>query len=136
MGIERGFWDCLFKWFLILCSDNWNILWNKIIRQGKLIAVAFSLSTYSNQFSLGGVYNKNRCISVPLMSRVDKSITFDNLIIHIIIFYDQNIWLIFLCKRWIPCQAVTSVLCLLYSPETVHCRTKNKSTFEITIFTL
>ena len=43
-----------------------------------------------------------------------KQFNFDNLIIHIIVSYDQNISLIFLCERWIPCQALTSVLCLHY----------------------
>ena len=42
------------------------------------------------------------------------------LIIHIIFSYDQNISLIFLCERWITCQAVTSVLYLHYSPETAY----------------
>ena len=28
----------------------------------------------------------------------------------------------FLCERWIPCQASTSVLCLHYRPVTVHLR--------------
>ena len=31
----------------------------------------------------------------------------------------------FLCKRRIPCQTVTSVLCLLYIPETVHWSAEN-----------
>ena len=30
----------------------------------------------------------------------------------------------FLCERWISCQVVTSLLCLHYRPETVHCSTK------------
>ena len=42
----------------------------------------------------------------------------------------------FLCERWIPCQAVTSVLCLHYRPETVHCRTKDAYTSEITFVAL
>ena len=46
------------------------------------------------------------------------------LIIHIIISFDQNILLIFLCESWIHGQAKTSVLCLLYRPETVHCSKK------------
>ena len=49
--------------------------------QGKLIAVAYTLRTYLNQFSLGGVckqLNKNGCISVRLVSEEDKSINFDN----------------------------------------------------------
>ena len=50
--------------------------------------------------------------------------------------YDQNILLIFLCERWIPCQAVTSAFCLLYSPETVHCSTKEAYNSEITFLTL
>ena len=58
------------------------------------------------------------------------------LIIHIIVSYDQNISLIFLCERYIPCQAVTSVLCLHYCPETVHCSTKDVYTSEITFLAL
>ena len=58
------------------------------------------------------------------------------LIIHIIISYDQNISLVFLCERWIPCQAVTSALCLHYRPETVHCSTKDAYTSEITFLAL
>ena len=56
--------------------------------------------------------------------------------IHIIFSYDQNISLIFLCERWIPCQAVTSVLCLHYRPETVHCSIKDAYTSEITFLAL
>ena len=58
------------------------------------------------------------------------------LIIHIIVTYDQNISLIFLCERWIPCQALTSVLCLHYRPETVHCSTKDLYNSEITFLAL
>ena len=42
----------------------------------------------------------------------------------------------FLCERWIPCQASTSVLCLHYRPETVHCSTKDAYTSEITFLAL
>ena len=41
-----------------------------------------------------------------------------------------------LCERWIPCQAVTSVLCLHYRPETVHWSTKDAYNSEITFLTL
>ena len=58
------------------------------------------------------------------------------LIIPIIVSYDQNISLIFLCERWIPCQALTSVLCLHCRPETVHCSTKDMNTSEITFLAL
>ena len=54
-----------------------------------------------------------------------------NLVIHIIVFYYQNISQIILWK-WIPCQAVTSILCLLFRLKTVHCSTKNMYTSEIT----
>ena len=49
---------------------------------------------------------------------------------------DQNISLIFLCDRWIPCQALTSVLCLHYRPETVHCSPKDVHISEITFLAL
>ena len=65
-----------------------------------------------------------------------KALNLIILIIHIIVFYDQNISLIFLFERWIPCQALTSVLCLHYRPETVHCSTKDAYTSEITFFAL
>ena len=35
-----------------------------------------------------------------------------------------------------PCQASTSVLCLHYRPETVHCGTKDEYTSEITFLAL
>ena len=54
------------------------------------------------------------------------------MIIHIIISFDQNILLIFLCESWIHGQAKTSVLCLLYRPETVHCSKKKSYNSEIT----
>ena len=38
--------------------------------------------------------------------------------------------------KWIPCQAVTSVLCLLFRPKTVHCSTKHAYTCEITFLAL
>ena len=58
------------------------------------------------------------------------------MIIHIIVSYDQNISLSFFCERWIPCQALTSVLCLNYCPERVHCSTKDVYTYEITFLPL
>ena len=67
-----------------------------------ILCVHFETSSLWAEF-----VNKNRCISVRLVSKEVKII----LIIHIIDF---------LCERWIPCQAVTSVLCLHYHPETVH----------------
>ena len=42
----------------------------------------------------------------------------------------------FFCERWIPCQASTSVLCLHYRPETVHCSSKDAYTSEITFLLL
>jgi len=74
--------------------------------------------------------NKNRCISVRLVSWRLKALNFNN--------FDnsQNFSLIFLCERGIPCQAVTSVLCLHYRPETVHCSKKDAYTSEITFLAL
>ena len=42
--------------------------------------------------------NKNRYISVTLVSEEDKSIDFENFDIHIIVSYDQNISLMFYVK--------------------------------------
>ena len=38
--------------------------------------------------------------------------------------------------KWIPCQFVTSILCLLFCLKTVHCSTKNAFTSEITFLAL
>jgi len=43
----------------------------KVIRQGKLIVVAYSLRTYWAVF-----VNKNRCISIPLVSKEEKAFNF------------------------------------------------------------
>ena len=71
--------------------------------------------------------NKNRCISVRLVSEEVKALNFDNS-------HNSFLWpeyfIDFLCERWIPCQALTSVLCLHYRPETVHCSTKDVYTSE------
>ena len=48
----------------------------KVLMQGKLIEVAYTLRTFLNQFSLGEILKKNRCISVRLVSEEDKSIWF------------------------------------------------------------
>ena len=81
-----------------------------------------------NQFPLDCVCKQ---VSVPLLSKEDKS-NFDNFNIHLIVSYAQNISLIFYvedgshARLWV----VTSVLCLHYRPETVHCSTKNTYTSE------
>ena len=70
------------------------------------------LCVHNEISSLRAVFvNKNRCIS---SSRIPGGKQFLILIIHIIVSYDQNISLIVLCERWIPCQAMASVLCLHY----------------------
>ena len=56
------------------------------------------------------------------------------LIIHIIVSYDY--FIDFLCERWIPCQASTSVLSLHERPETVHYSTKDVYTSEMTFLAL
>ena len=65
-----------------------------------------------------------------LYPRRIKAFNFDN--------FDNshNSFIDFLCERWISCQAMTSVLCLHYRPETVHCSTKNAYNSEITFLTL
>ena len=58
--------------------------------------------------------NKNRCISVRLISEEDKSIKIDNFDNSHNSFLWPEYFIDFLCERWIPCQALTSVLCLHY----------------------
>ena len=107
-----------------------NLYSGKVIKQGKLIAVAYSLRIHIETSSLWAVFvNKNS------IRGGEKHLILVILMIHIIVSYDQNISLIFLCERWIPRQVVASVLCLLYCPETresltetVHFSTKNAYT--------
>ena len=44
--------------------------------QGKLIAVAYTLRTYWNQFLWVEFVNKNRCVRIHKVSEEDKSIEF------------------------------------------------------------
>ena len=46
------------------------------------------------------------------------------------IFHRLFVW------KWIPCQASTTVLCLLFRPKTVHCSAKNSYTSEISFLAL
>ena len=78
--------------------------------------------------------NKNRCISVRLVSEEVKSINFDNFDNSHNSFLWPEYFIDFLCEKWIQCQAVTSVLCLHYRPVTVHCSTKHAYTSEITFW--
>jgi len=48
----------------------------KNVMQEKLIAVVYSLRTYWNQFSLGGICKQEWCLSVRLVSEEVKSIAF------------------------------------------------------------
>ena len=89
--------------------------------QGKLIAVAYTLCTYWNQFSLGGI-----C----------KQEYFDNYYNSHNSFLWQEYFIDFSFERWIPCQGSTSVLCLHYRPVTVHCSLKDAYTSEITFHAL
>ena len=82
------------------CTAQWTIC-IKVIMQGKLIAVAYTLRTHWNQFSLGGILNKNRCISVRLVNKEDKK--------HLILINLENshnsfLWpeyfIDFLCEWW------------------------------------
>ena len=55
-----------------------------LIMQGKFLAVEYTLRTYRNQFSLGGLC-KQESVQYP------QHLILIILKIHIIVFYDQNI---------------------------------------------
>ena len=99
-------------------------------RKGKVRILCVHIETSS----LCAVFvNKNRCMSV-LVSEEDKSIWFKKiLMIHIKVSAMTRIFHWFFVWKMDP---MSSILWLLYSPETVHCSTKNAYTSEITIFTL
>ena len=66
-----------------------NSVVGKAVMQGKLIAVAYTLRKYWNQFFMGGIC-KQECNSVRLVSVEVKSIKLW-LIINIIVSFDRNI---------------------------------------------
>ena len=105
--------------------------------QGKLITIVYTQRTYWNQFSLGGIC-KQKCMHLQCLSNIQgakKHLILIILIIHIIVSFDQNIsWIVLWI--WIPCQAVTSVLCLLCRQKTGYCSKKNAYTSEITFLAL
>ena len=59
-----------------------------------------------------------------------KALNFDNLIIHLIVSYDQNISLIFYVKDGFHVMLVFTL------PPRVHCSTKDAYTSEITFLAL
>ena len=89
----------------------------KDVMQGKLIAVVYTLRTYWNQFSLGGICKQE------YMHQRSSSIRGGTkhliLIIHIHSFLWPEYFIDYFCENGFL-QAVTSVLCLLFRPKTVH----------------
>ena len=79
----------------------------KVLMEGKLIAVAYTLRTYWNQFSLGG------------------SLIF---IIHVIISCDLEYFIDFFSANGFHVRLWLSSCILLFRPKTVHCSTKNAYT--------
>ena len=63
--------------------------------------------------------NENRCISVRLVSEEVKALNLDNFDSSHNSFLCPEYFVDYLCERWIPCQALTSVLCLHYRLETL-----------------
>ena len=71
----------------------------KGVLKGKLIAGSWILCVHIKTSSHWAKFvNKNRCISVRLVSEEVKALNLITLIIHIIVSYDQNISLIFYVK--------------------------------------
>ena len=76
--------------------------------QGKLIAVAYTLRTYWNLFSLGGICKQeweHQC-SFGIPSRI-KALNFDNFDNSHNSFLWPEYFFDFLCERWIPCLEFT-----------------------------
>ena len=66
---------CIIKYSIFFLQNK--LFDPKVIMQGKLIAVAYTLRTYLNQFWAEFV-NKKTCISVRLVSEEDKAFNFDD----------------------------------------------------------
>ena len=104
--------------------------------QGKLIAVVYTLRTYWNQFSLAELLTRIGASVFVYYPRRLKTLNFDNFDNSHNSFLWPEYFIDFFIEKWIPCQAVTSILCLHYRPETVHCSTKDAYTYEITFLAL
>ena len=87
------------------------------------------LCVHSKTSSFWAVFvNKNRCIkcSSSIPGGYNHLILI-NLIIHMIVnFLWSEYFIDFLFQKG-SCQAVTSVLCLLYRPDTIYCSTKMRT---------
>ena len=95
----------------------------------------YTLRTYWNQFSLAELLTRiGASVFVYYPRRL--SIKFDNFDNSHNSFLWPEYFIDFFIEKWIPCQAVTSILCLHYRPETVHCSTKDAYTYEITFLAL
>ena len=111
---------------------------SKNIMQGKLIGVAYTLRTYRNQFSLSGICKQ---VWVPQCSfsirRVYKHRILLILIIHILVFYDQNISLIIYVKdgSHVRLRHPSSVY-ITAKRQYTACSTKDAYTSEITFLAL
>ena len=98
----------------IFCKQTLGFLVyvTKVLMLGKLIAVAYSLHIHIETSSLlEGFVNKNRCISVRLVSEEDfyPQFNFEHFDNSIKVSYDQNISLFFFsCEKWIPCVYFTA----------------------------
>ena len=117
-----------FTWFVhfelpFRLKDSLNspliyILFSMEIRQGKLISVVYSLLTYWNQFSHGGVCKQEKMHQCYSSIRGGSNhVILSILIMHRIVFYDQNISLIFyyvkdrsLVRLWHPS-------CVYFTPQ-------------------
>ena len=73
---------------------------------------------------------------MPQCSFSIRALNFDNFDNSHISFLWPEYFIDYLCERWIPCQASTSVLWLYYRPVRVHCSTEDAYTSEITFLAL
>ena len=94
--------------------------------QGKLIAVVYTLRTRMDASVF--VYHPRRI----------KTFNFDDFENSHDSFLRPEYFIDYFCENGShgPCQALTSVLCSLFRPKTVHCSTENAYTSEITFLAL
>ena len=108
----------------------------KGVLKGKLIAGSWILCVHIKTSSHWAKFvNKNRCISVRLVSEEVKALNLITLIIHIIVSYDQNISLIFYVKDGSHVR-LRHPSCVCITALRQYCSTKDVYTSETTFLAL
>jgi len=104
----------------------------KVLMQGKLIAVAYTLRTYWDQFSLGA----NRIDAFLQYPRRLKTFNFDNFGNSHNSFLWPDYFIDYFCENGLHVRLWHPSCVYFFHPKTVHCSIKNSHTSKIIFLAL